>query len=189
MNKALIGILTAVGVVGVLISRCDVRAAFLTPSEPRELQILRVVSTYYPDDADACAFISVTLERRPKSMTLGEWRNLVLKVTAWESGFNRYAWGRNRNGTEDRGFMQVNSGNAKRIAKRAGVYLGDPEEVYAPRLNYILGCEELRRLVDRHGIEQALRRYNAGSKHHTKVGAAYYNKVMEQDIVDAGELE
>jgi translation elongation factor EF-Tu-like GTPase len=77
---------------------------------------------------------------------------LVLSVIKVESNFKIYATGKNKNGTIDRGLMQINSSNI------------DCDTVYTPEKNIIEGVKILKWCLDKadNDVILALSYYNAG---------------------------
>lgn len=76
---------------------------------------------------------------------------LIYRLVHTESRWNRWALGRNRDGSEDRGLCQLNSRNN---------WPGDP---WHPGDNLENGFRYLRHLVDRFGsLEAGLQAYNGG---------------------------
>lgn len=112
---------------------------------------------------------------------------LVLAVIHTESSFDIKAINKNRNGTSDRGLMQINSAFQKYHAKNAGVEKFDP---YNPFQNVKVGIGVL--VLDRNywrgkGLSEedvyyyAIGSYNYGKKGVKKYGLPwdYINKVSE----------
>ncbi len=88
---------------------------------------------------------------------------LVVALAWQESKFNPRAQGQNRNGTTDRGLMQLNSSSF------AGY---SPEELFSPGLNAMLGTAYLRDSLDKAGnTVAALAMYNAGPNRVSLIGA------------------
>jgi len=86
---------------------------------------------------------------------------LLYAIAKVESGLNPHAINRNKNGTIDRGIMQINS-SWDRYLMRYGI---DPRHVWEPCYNIHLGAMVLRHCMDRYGNSwKAVDCYNKGTK-------------------------
>lgn len=86
---------------------------------------------------------------------------LLMAIAKVESGFNPRALNKNKNGTVDRGIMQINSVWDKHLVK----YGIDPKWVWHPCYNVSLGAMVLRHCQDRYKyVWKAVDCYNKGGK-------------------------
>lgn len=74
---------------------------------------------------------------------------LILAIINHESNFNPRAYNRNKDGTEDRGLMQVNYQHNIRLMREYGI--SDPEQLYDIEINIELGARILYENFQRFG--------------------------------------
>ncbi|MCX7989556.1 MAG: lytic transglycosylase domain-containing protein [Aquificaceae bacterium] len=86
-------------------------------------------------------------------------KELILAIIKQESNFNPAAYNRNREGTEDRGLMQVNYQHNLRLMKEYGI--NDPDQLYHVETNIELGARILYENFQRFGNwVMAVKAYN-----------------------------
>jgi len=86
---------------------------------------------------------------------------LLIAIAQVESNFNPRAINTNRNGTVDRGIMQINT-SWDSYLRRYGI---DPRWVWEPCYNIHLGAMVLRHCIDTYGYSwRAVDCYNKGSR-------------------------
>ncbi|RME07642.1 MAG: lytic transglycosylase domain-containing protein [Aquificota bacterium] len=84
---------------------------------------------------------------------------LILAIIKQESNFNPSAYNRNRDGTEDRGLMQVNYQHNLRFMKEYGIT--DPDQLFDVETNIELGARILYENFQRFGNwVMAVKAYN-----------------------------
>jgi soluble lytic murein transglycosylase-like protein len=75
------------------------------------------------------------------SLKYGIPKEILMAIISIESGFNPRAYNKNKDGTEDRGLMQVNYQHNLSLMKEYGIT--DPEQLYDPELNVEIGARIL----------------------------------------------
>ena len=75
------------------------------------------------------------------SLKYGIPKEILMAIISIESGFNPRAYNKNKDGTEDRGLMQVNYQHNLSLMKEYGIT--DPEQLYDPELNIEIGARIL----------------------------------------------
>lgn len=93
------------------------------------------------------------------SLKYGIPKEILMAIISVESGFNPRAYNRNKDGTEDRGLMQVNYQHNLSLMKEYGIT--DPEQLYDPELNIEIGARILYENYKRFGNwVMAIKAYN-----------------------------
>ena len=93
------------------------------------------------------------------SLKYGIPREILMAIISIESGFNPRAYNKNKDGTEDRGLMQVNYQHNLSLMKEYGIT--DPEQLYDPELNIEVGARILYENYKRFGNwVMAIKAYN-----------------------------
>jgi soluble lytic murein transglycosylase-like protein len=93
------------------------------------------------------------------SLKYGIPREILMAIISVESGFNPRAYNKNKDGTEDRGLMQVNYQHNLSLMKEYGIT--DPEQLYDPELNIEIGARILYENYKRFGNwVMAIKAYN-----------------------------
>ncbi|MFN7065920.1 MAG: lytic transglycosylase domain-containing protein [Aquificaceae bacterium] len=86
-------------------------------------------------------------------------KELILAIIKQESNFNPMAYNKNKDGTEDRGLMQVNYQHNLRLMKEYGIE--DPDQLYDIETNIELGARILYENFQRFGNwVMAVKAYN-----------------------------
>ncbi len=86
-------------------------------------------------------------------------KELILAIISVESGFNPRAYNKNKDGTEDRGLMQVNYQHNIRLMKEYGIE--DPNQLFDIETNIELGARILYENFKRFGNwVMAVKAYN-----------------------------
>lgn len=86
-------------------------------------------------------------------------KELILAIIKQESNFNPRAYNKNKDGTEDRGLMQVNYQHNLRLMKEYGI--ADPDQLYDIETNIELGARILYENFQRFGNwTMAVKAYN-----------------------------
>ncbi len=86
-------------------------------------------------------------------------RELILAIIKQESNFNPKAYNKNKDGTEDRGLMQVNYWHNLRLMKEYGIE--DPDQLYDIETNIEIGARILYENIKRFGNwVMAVKAYN-----------------------------
>ncbi len=75
------------------------------------------------------------------SLKYGIPKEILTAIVSVESGFNPRAYNKNKDGTEDRGLMQVNYQHNLALMKEYGIT--DPEKLYDPEINIEIGARIL----------------------------------------------
>lgn len=108
--------------------------------------------------------------------------NLVLAVIDGESSWDTKATHHNRNGTHDRGLMQINSCNFEWLSMELGI-----TDFYDPKQNIQAGCYILGLLSNKYSnIHRVLMSYNMGEKRTRQLNrkgiysSQYSHKVMKK---------
>jgi soluble lytic murein transglycosylase-like protein len=93
------------------------------------------------------------------SLKYGIPKEILMAIISVESGFNPRAYNKNKDGTEDRGLMQVNYQHNLGLMKEYGIT--DPEQLYNPELNIEVGARILYENYKRFGNwVMAIKAYN-----------------------------
>jgi soluble lytic murein transglycosylase-like protein len=93
------------------------------------------------------------------SLKYGIPKEILMAIISVESGFNPRAYNKNKDGTEDRGLMQVNYQHNLSLMKEYGIT--DPEQLYDPELNIEIGARILYENYKRFGNwVMAIKAYN-----------------------------
>jgi soluble lytic murein transglycosylase-like protein len=93
------------------------------------------------------------------SLKYGIPKEILMAIISVESGFNPRAYNKNKDGTEDRGLMQVNYQHNLSLMKEYGIT--DPEQLYDPELNIEVGARILYENYKRFGNwVMAIKAYN-----------------------------
>jgi soluble lytic murein transglycosylase-like protein len=93
------------------------------------------------------------------SLKYGIPKEILMAIINVESGFNPRAYNKNKDGTEDRGLMQVNYQHNLGLMKEYGIT--DPEQLYDPELNIEIGARILYENYKRFGNwVMAIKAYN-----------------------------
>jgi soluble lytic murein transglycosylase-like protein len=93
------------------------------------------------------------------SLKYGIPKEILMAIISVESGFNPRAYNKNKDGTEDRGLMQVNYQHNLSLMKEYGIT--DPEQLYNPELNIEIGARILYENYKRFGNWiMAIKAYN-----------------------------
>jgi len=93
------------------------------------------------------------------SLKYGIPKEILMAIISIESGFNPRAYNKNKDGTEDRGLMQVNYQHNLSLMKEYGIT--DPEQLYDPELNIEIGARILYENYKRFGNwVMAIKAYN-----------------------------
>jgi soluble lytic murein transglycosylase-like protein len=101
--------------------------------------------------------ISALVEKA--SLKYGIPKEILMAIISVESGFNPRAYNKNKDGTEDRGLMQVNYQHNISLMKEYGIT--DPEQLYDPELNIEVGARILYENYKRFGNwVMAIKAYN-----------------------------
>lgn len=111
---------------------------------------------------------------------------LLRAIARQESSFNPRARNiANRNGSEDRGLMQINSFWFPKL-RRAGI---DPETLWDACTSITVGAWILRGEIDRYGMTwHAVGRYNARSPDRIRRYAAKIQRNLKLEIAEAHRL-
>ncbi|WP_448584388.1 lytic transglycosylase domain-containing protein [Thermocrinis sp.] len=101
--------------------------------------------------------IDALIERT--SLKYGIPKEIISAIIQVESGFNPNAYNKNKDGTEDRGLMQVNYQHNLALMKEYGIT--DPDQLYDPAINVELGARILYENYKRFGNwVMAIKAYN-----------------------------
>jgi len=93
------------------------------------------------------------------SLKYGIPKEILMAIISVESRFNPRAYNKNKDGTEDRGLMQVNYQHNLSLMKEYGIT--DPEQLYDPELNIEVGARILYENYKRFGNwVMAIKAYN-----------------------------
>ena len=93
------------------------------------------------------------------SLKYGIPKEILMAIISVESGFNPRAYNKNKDGTEDRGLMQVNYQHNLSLMKEYGIT--EPEQLYDPELNIEIGARILYENYRRFGNwVMAIKAYN-----------------------------
>jgi soluble lytic murein transglycosylase-like protein len=124
------------------------------------------------------------------SLLFGVDSDLVRAVINGESDGNPKAYNRNRNGSHDRGLMQINSCNFKWLSEELGI-----TDFYDPRQNIKAGCYMLGQLSRRYdNMHRVLMSYNMGERKAKKLfksgttSSKYSRKAMRKFNQLKGEM-
>ncbi|WP_448587964.1 lytic transglycosylase domain-containing protein [Thermocrinis sp.] len=101
--------------------------------------------------------IDALVER--SSLRYGVPKEIIRAIIHVESGFNPMAYNKNKDGTEDRGIMQVNYQHNLALMKEYGI--NDPDQLYDPAINIEIGTRILYENYKRFGNwVMAIKAYN-----------------------------
>ena len=101
--------------------------------------------------------IDALIERA--SLRYGVPKEIIRAIIQAESGFNPRAYNKNKDGTEDRGLMQVNYQHNLALMKEYGIT--DPNQLYDPAINIEIGTRILYENYKRFGNwVMAIKAYN-----------------------------
>jgi soluble lytic murein transglycosylase-like protein len=120
--------------------------------------------------------ISALVEKA--SLKYGIPKEILMAIISVESGFNPRAYNKNKDGTEDRGLMQVNYQHNLSLMKEYGIT--DPEQLYDPELNIEVGARILYENYKRFGNwVMAIKAYNGLKADNWDYVRKVLNKVSE----------
>jgi soluble lytic murein transglycosylase-like protein len=112
------------------------------------------------------------------SLKYGIPKEILMAIISVESGFNPRAYNKNKDGTEDRGLMQVNYQHNLSLMKEYGIT--DPEQLYDPELNIEIGARILYENYKRFGNwVMAIKAYNGLKADNWDYVRKVLNKVSE----------
>jgi soluble lytic murein transglycosylase-like protein len=112
------------------------------------------------------------------SLKYGIPKEILMAIISVESGFNPRAYNKNKDGTEDRGLMQVNYQHNLSLMKEYGIT--DPEQLYDPELNIEVGARILYENYKRFGNwVMAIKAYNGLKADNWDYVRKVLNKVSE----------
>ncbi len=111
--------------------------------------------------------------------------NLVKAVIGKESSGDPTARNQNRNGTHDRGLMQINSCNFKWLSEELGI-----TDFYNPRQNIRAGCYILGLLSKKYdNVHRVLMSYNMGEKRTRQLWRqGIYSSRYSREVVERLDL-
>ncbi len=111
------------------------------------------------EDTTRANFADVNTLIEKASLKYGIPKEIISAIIRVESGFNPKAYNKNKDGTEDRGLMQVNYQHNLALMKEYGIT--DPDQLYDPAINIEIGTRILYENYKRFGNwVMAIKAYN-----------------------------